>query len=58
MASAGALAVRGPMRVRAPGLQKPDDPQYYFGEAVLAAFADHRVRRGDPGVIAGTGRSP
>lgn len=42
----------------APGQQKPDDPQYYFGEAVLAAFEAHRVRRGDAEAIAGTWRSP
>lgn len=30
----------------APGEQKADDPQYHFGEAVLAAFAAYRADRG------------
>jgi hypothetical protein len=28
----------------APGEQKPDDPQYHWGEAVLRAFERHRAR--------------
>ncbi len=42
----------------APGQQKPDDPQFYFGEAVLGAFEAHRLRRGDPVAIAGARPAP